>query len=321
MALAALLLLSAAGPAWPQATKDAPAGGPDAAIPGEATVAAPSDTQIDRPRGYYPGDPLPPKTVYLSFDDGPWEFTSGILDILEEEGVRATFFLNSYDKDNSLHPDLQANILLRYADDLRRMVADGDAIGNHSYSHRDFAQLSKGSIAFQLDKLERDLGEALASKGVEAPPLRLVRPPFGSPWLGNWNKEPERMKVKEALAARGFVMLWTTGWDSGDSLDWAPGEWFEKSGRYHPGGSKYENKVEREDERILKRAVDGASGIILMHDTHPTSRDTLKRLIVELKARGYSFATLEDYCRWRWGERAFEGAAAPSAPVPAGDSR
>jgi peptidoglycan/xylan/chitin deacetylase (PgdA/CDA1 family) len=58
--------------------------------------------------------------------------------------------------------------------------------------------------------------------------------------------------------------------------------------------------MQRKMDRILKRADGIAGGIILMHDTHPTSRDVLKPLIDELKHRGYSFGTLEDYCRWRW---------------------
>ena len=103
-------------------------------------------------------------------------------------------------------------------------------------------------------------------------------------------------------------MLWTIGWDSSDSADWAPGEWFERSSRrYHPGGAKYKTKMQREDDRILRRADGRTSGVILMHDTHPTSRDVLKGLIEELKRRGYGFSTLEDYCRWRWGDHVFDG--------------
>jgi hypothetical protein len=62
----------------------------------------------------------------------------------------------------------------------------------------------------------------------------------------------------------------------------------------------------REVKRILGRADGTAGGIILMHDTHPTSRDVLKSLIEELKRRGYGFGTLEDYCRWRWGPNVFD---------------
>jgi peptidoglycan/xylan/chitin deacetylase (PgdA/CDA1 family) len=226
------------------------------------------------------------------------------LDILKEEDVRATFFLNSYDKDNPYRADTSQNYLLRYADVLRRMVDDGHAIGNHTYSHQDLAQLSIGQMSFQLDTLQRQLSEVLGDK---TPRLYLIRPPFGSPWLGNWNTKKERKKVCSELKDRGIVMLWTTGWDSSDSADWAMGEWYEASAkRYHPGSAPYERKMEREEGRILRRADGSAGGVILMHDTHPTSRDVLKPLIDELKRRGYSFGTLEDYCRWRWGQSVFD---------------
>jgi peptidoglycan/xylan/chitin deacetylase (PgdA/CDA1 family) len=276
------------------------------------------------PQGYFPGDPLPPSTIYFSFDDGPTDFTPQLLDILKEEGVHATFFLNSYDKDHPRKADASKNVLGKYKETLQRMVREGHAIGNHSYSHQDFALLSPPRIDFQLSTLQRQLKEVL---GAETPTIRLIRPPFGSPWLGNWNTKKDREKVARALSGRGIVMLWTVGWDSSDSADWAKGEWFEASAkRYHPGSASYEEKMQREMGRILRRADGKASGVILMHDTHPTSRDVLKALIEELKRRGYSFATLEDYCRWRWGPDVFgpaaaEGAAAekraaPGDPIP-----
>ena len=99
-----------------------------------ALPTAPTRDSRYWPQGYYPGDPLPPRTVYLSFDDGPSDFTVQILDILKEEGVHATFFMNSYDKDNPFHADTGKNLLFRYAVALRRMVDEGHAIGNHTYS-------------------------------------------------------------------------------------------------------------------------------------------------------------------------------------------
>lgn len=56
-----------------------------------------------------------------------------------------------------------------------------------------------------------------------------------------------------------------------------------------------------------------------MHDTHPTSRGVLKSLIEALKARGYSFATLEDYCLWRWGPGVFDRFGAPGPAPKAAD--
>lgn len=275
---------------------------PQTAVP--PLPAAPERDSRYWPQGYYPGDPLPPHTVYLSFDDGPSDFTVQILDILKEEGVHATFFMNSYDKDNPFHADTGKNCLFRYADSLRRIVDEGHVLGNHTYSHRDMAELSPSQIVFQLDTLKRQLAEVLGDK---MPSIRLIRPPFGSPWYSEKSTDDARKRVGSVLADRGLVMLWTIGWDSSDSFDWAKGEWYTVSStRYQPGTSSYDSKMDRETARLLKSADGSASGIVLMHDTHPTTRDVLKSLIEELKKRGYSFGTLEDYCRWRWGPDVFK---------------
>ncbi|HWQ78492.1 MAG TPA: polysaccharide deacetylase family protein [Anaerovoracaceae bacterium] len=63
-----------------------------------------------------------PKTVYLSFDDGPSDRTAEILDILKEEDVKATFFVIG--KEGNKHKDL-----------LKRITEEGHTLGIHTYSH------------------------------------------------------------------------------------------------------------------------------------------------------------------------------------------
>ena len=300
----------------PEVESAATAGGQDKALSNtigglpqgalQAEPATPAISQRDGllwPEGYYPGDPLPLRTVYLTFDDGPSDFTVQILDILKEEGIHATFFMNSYDKDNPFHADTGKNFLFRYAIALRRIVDEGHVIGNHTYSHRDFAELTPAQIRFQLDTLQEQLAQVLGDK---MPRIHLIRPPFGSPWYSDSSTDDARRKVGSVLAERGLVMLWTIGWDSSDSFDWAKGEWYTvSSARYSPGTASYDSKMDRETARLLKSADGTSSGIVLMHDTHPTTRDVLKSLIEDFKQRGYSFGTLEDYCRWRWGPDVF----------------
>jgi Predicted xylanase/chitin deacetylase len=62
------------------------------------------------------------KTVYLTFDDGPSARTSEILDILKKEDIKATFFVIG--KEGEKEKDI-----------LKRMAAEGHAIGIHTYSH------------------------------------------------------------------------------------------------------------------------------------------------------------------------------------------
>lgn len=255
------------------------------------------------PQGYYDGDPLPASTIYLSFDDGPSEFTEAILDILRENNVPATFFINSFVRTGG-GGDPYRNALLGYATTLRRMIMEGHVIGNHTFSHRNLATQGQESIDRELDLLDQHLKEAL---GAEAPTIHLIRPPFGSPWIGPKWKDTQRLQVTTSINQRGILMLWGYDWDSTDSAEWVKGEWYTASSpNYKTNTPAYTKKTKRILDHLLSLADGASSGIILMHDMHPTSRDVLDPLIKELKRRGYTFQTLEDYCRWRWGEHVFD---------------
>ncbi|MGB4658297.1 MAG: polysaccharide deacetylase family protein [Mobilitalea sp.] len=65
---------------------------------------------------------MDPKTVYLTFDDGPSNRTVEILDILKKEDIKATFFIIG--KEGEKEKDL-----------LKRMADEGHSIGIHTYSH------------------------------------------------------------------------------------------------------------------------------------------------------------------------------------------
>lgn len=113
-----------------------------------------------------------PGQVALSFDDGPWEHTSDLLDILDREDVRATFFVcgGNMDEDQQLtgygHPQL-----------LRRMLAAGHQIGTHTWAHRDLGSLSRDKVIREMLLNE----QALA--GVIGRLPTYFRPPFLS-WEG-----------------------------------------------------------------------------------------------------------------------------------------
>lgn len=62
------------------------------------------------------------KTLYLTFDDGPSDLTEKILDILDEQGVKATFFVVGKDSEQGRK-------------NLKKIVERGHEIGIHTYSH------------------------------------------------------------------------------------------------------------------------------------------------------------------------------------------
>ncbi|MFN0084448.1 MAG: polysaccharide deacetylase family protein [Blastocatellia bacterium] len=78
---------------------------------------------VIRPTGWHPGH------VALTFDDGPDEqWTPQILDILKREAVPSTFFIIG--RNGQSTPAL-----------VKRIVAEGHDIGNHSYTHPNLGEI------------------------------------------------------------------------------------------------------------------------------------------------------------------------------------
>jgi peptidoglycan/xylan/chitin deacetylase (PgdA/CDA1 family) len=109
-----------------------------------------------------PGDQ---RLVALTFDDGPNDpATSRILDVLAEKGVKATFFVVG--ENARVFPDT-----------VRRTVAEGHAVGNHSYQHRKRDTLR--DVRYQ--ELERTQEAIFEAAGIRP---ALYRSPngFHTPW-------------------------------------------------------------------------------------------------------------------------------------------
>ena len=105
---------------------------------------------------------VPPKTVVLTFDDGPTaEYTPKILDTLKDKNVKATFFAVGSRAERE--PEL-----------LRREVLEGHEVGNHSFSHPDLGKISEFNADLEINSTNR-LFEALTGKSTV-----LFRPPFRS---------------------------------------------------------------------------------------------------------------------------------------------
>lgn len=197
------------------------------------------------------GNKLPPKTVALTFDDGPHpQYTDEIVAILKQYGVPGAFFQvgrNIGSLDDKGQAKLGPN-----AEISRRLLADGYAIGNHSYTH---AQLNKESG----DALKAEINNTdalLLAVDPKRPPL--FRFPYGA-------RSAEGMKLLQDDHLRSI--LWTV-----DSLDWAD-----------PVPSSIADRVLREVDRLNH-------GIILFHDIHQRTTKALPLVLDRLVAEGYRFA-------------------------------
>jgi len=89
------------------------------------------------------------RVVALTFDDGPSPpYTDQLLDVLAKHNVKATFFMIG-------------NRIERYPETVRRVIAGGHQVGNHSYSHPLLGFLPPNSVQREIertDKLLRQVG-------------------------------------------------------------------------------------------------------------------------------------------------------------------
>lgn len=101
------------------------------------------------------------KTIALTFDDGPSSFTDRLLDCLEANNAKATFFMVGKE-------------IVSFPDEVKRMKALGCELGNHTYDHTDLATLSASDISSEISRVDQELVN-LTGQGAT-----VVRPPYGS---------------------------------------------------------------------------------------------------------------------------------------------
>ena len=124
------------------------------------------------------------KYVALTFDDGPSSFTNRLLDCLEKNKAKATFFMVGKE-------------IEYFSDEVKRMKNLGCELGNHTYSHADLTGLSPEDISSEIGAVDNLLME-LTGQGAS-----VVRPPYGS----------VNSTVKSVVGTP--MILWSI-----DTLDW-----------------------------------------------------------------------------------------------------
>ncbi|MEO3808595.1 polysaccharide deacetylase family protein [Sphaerisporangium sp. B11E5] len=102
------------------------------------------------------------KCVALTFDDGPFDHTGPVLDMLAAYNARATFFVVGQMVTEQTGPLL------------RRMVSEGHELGNHSWDHPALPGLSADGVHAQLGRTQE------AVRAVTGVTMRLFRPPYGA---------------------------------------------------------------------------------------------------------------------------------------------
>ncbi len=211
-------------------------------------VRLPLPYAIER-AGYRPG------LVALTFDDGPDpNYTPQILDILKAKRVPATFFVIG---ENAL-PERSI---------LRREIAEGHEVGNHTYTHPNLGEATARKTRLELNANQR-LFEAFTGRA-----MKLFRAPYFGDAEPTTADEIDPVTVAQAL---GYLTV---------GLHVDPADW------RRPGVPA-----------IVQATIDGVEGatmersgnVVLLHDGGGDRTQTiaaLPLLIDELRARGYRFVT------------------------------
>jgi peptidoglycan-N-acetylglucosamine deacetylase len=200
--------------------------------------------------------------IALSFDDGPdpiW--TPKILDILREKQVPAAFFVIGE----------SAN---QYTDIVKREYAQGDEVGNHTFTHPEFdlERLSRTELQVQLNLTELLLESYLGVK------TALFRPPYGIDHQPENAAEVQLLPIPQSM---GYMIV-------GARID--PHDWGEPNG-------KPPAPVDTIVERVLQEAQTNKGNIILLHDGGGDRSHTvlaLPEIIDGLRAKGYQFVSVAD---------------------------
>lgn len=215
---------------------------PEAEAKSNTTISA-----ANRQMVVYNG-PKKAKKVALTFDDGPdQKFTEQILDILKEKKVPATFFL--------LGKKVEA-----YPKVVKRIVKEGHAIGNHSWSHAQLTKLDDASLKLQIDKADQ------AMKKVVGYEPNLFRAPYGA------LSDPV---VEKLVKSDHHIISWSV-----DPRDW--------DGR----------TADKIVDNVKKYTKPGA--IILLHSAGGYKGDlsntvaALPKIIEYLESKGYELVTVPD---------------------------
>ena len=208
---------------------------------GNATVA-----ELQPYHAYYAQD-TNEKIIYLTFDCGYENGnTPAILDALKKHQVSATFF--TVGTFLEAEPDL-----------VKRMVAEGHTLGNHTWHHPDMSAIS--TIDAFSEELSSTADAYRQITGEEMP--HYYRPPQGK-------YSTENLQMAKNLGYSTF--FWSLAY-----VDWYQ-----------------DNQPSKEEAfaKLLGRIHPGA--IVLLHNTSSTNAAILDELLTRWEEMGYHFGTLQE---------------------------
>ena len=213
---------------------------------GAAPVAPASVSQLQKYDAVYLGN-TEEKVIYLTFDAGYENgCTAQILDALKKHNAPAAFFLVGHYMQSN--PDL-----------VKRMVAEGHTVGNHTMHHYDMSKLSqKAAFEKELKDLEDTFRQVT---GGELP--KFYRPPQGI-------YSEENLQMAKELGYK--TVFWSLAY-----VDW---------------NNDSQPTAEYAFSKLLPRTHNGA--VVLLHSTAATNAAILDELLTKWEEQGYRFAPISE---------------------------
>jgi peptidoglycan/xylan/chitin deacetylase (PgdA/CDA1 family) len=193
----------------------------------------------------------PSRKIALTYDDGPNDpYTPQLLEVLNKHGVRATFFLIG-------------RFVVQRPRIVRDLVAAGNVVGNHTFTHPQLIFETSVQVRAQLSACDQAITDAVGEHS------NLFRPPYGG-------RRPAVLRIARELAMEP-VMWSAIGYD-----------WLEAT------------TPERIEHNVAKSIRGG--GVIVLHDGSHKQLGTDRsktvaatdRLITRYKAEGYEFVTIPE---------------------------
>lgn len=213
------------------------------------------DSKPDSPKAIE-DKPLYPKEVFLTIDDGPSANTLKILKILDDNNVKATFFVIGKNVDS--HPEL-----------VKAEYNDGMSVQNHTYTH-DYSMYK--SVESTLDEFNKCNSSIKNAIGIDA--SRFIRFPGGS---DNTVSNAQTMKsIRNEVVDKGMEYI----------------DWNVSSG----DGASGVVPVENIKNNLISQFSNRNFAVALCHDVQSkiTTVEALPTVIDYLKKQGYVFRTFND---------------------------
>ncbi len=199
-----------------------------------------------------------PGKLALTFDDGPDpEWTPKILDILKDKGIHASFFIIGENAQS--YPSL-----------LRRILAEGHDVGNHTFTHPNLGMMPDGLISLEINATQR-LFEALTGRS-----MRLFRGPYSGDAEPTTGDELVPIEIAQSM---GYISV---------GLHVDPSDWRRPT---------VDEIVDRVITQVSDPDPDIGGHVILLHDAGGDRSSTvaaLPRLIDTLRAKGYEFVPVSE---------------------------